>query len=237
MHINIALEGKYENHFIAWALDFPGCFGYGADEQEAIIHFPQDFLAYQNWINFKAGIHSWVKDIRDFDIRLVESFKNFYVNDQLQIVENHGKMISSWFQNDQKPLIQTEIEQALEILKWSRKDFLDLWDSIPPTAMDIKFPDERWTIAEIFQHVANAEWWYLDRLGQAKYQKKELPQSPLEKLAVVRENLVKVLPEFENIEFVQKVEGEIWSPRKLVRRSIWHEKDHLVHIQKLMSLL
>jgi len=237
MQINIALEGKYENHFIVWALDFPGCFGYGADEQEAIIHFPQDFLAYQNWINFKAGNHSWVRDIKDFDIRLAERFNNFYVNDQFQIVENQGKLISSWFQNDQKPLNQSEIEQALEILKWSRKDFLDLWDSIPPTAMNIKFQDERWTIAEIFKHVANAEWWYLDRLGQTKNRRNELPQHPLERLAIVRENLVEILPEFEDIEFVQKVEGEIWSPRKLLRRSIWHEKDHLVHIQKLISLL
>ena len=32
------------------------------------------------------------------------------------------------------------------------------------------------------------------------------------------------------------VEGEFWSPRKLLRRAVWHERDHTVHIRKLRPI-
>lgn len=28
------------------------------------------------------------------------------------------------------------------------------------------------------------------------------------------------------------VEGEFWSPRKLLRRAVWHARDHTAHIRK-----
>jgi hypothetical protein len=31
-------------------------------------------------------------------------------------------------------------------------------------------------------------------------------------------------------------DGELWSPRKLLRRALWHEMDHIKHIQKLIRL-
>lgn len=227
MRINIALEGKYEGKYIVWALDYPGCFGYGLNEEEAIINFPKDILAYQNWINFKAGGDSWIKDLTDFDIHLKESFKNF---------ENaEKKVVCSWFQNDESPLNQPEIEQAIKILNWSRKDLLDLWQLIPDTVMHLYFEGERWTINEIFRHVANAEWWYMDRLGLTDCIKDILPTDPIMRLAHVRDNLIRVMPGLVKKHIVTEVEGEIWSPRKIIRRACWHEKDHLVHIQKMIN--
>ena len=106
---------------------------------------------------------------------------------------------------------------------------------IPETDTDQEFEGERWTINQIFLHVANAEWWYLDGCGLADCNKNNLPAEPLKRLAQVRENLVNVLHSLENKRIVYEVEGEIWSPRKVVRRACWHEKDHLVHIQKIIN--
>jgi len=30
------------------------------------------------------------------------------------------------------------------------------------------------------------------------------------------------------------LDGEFWSPRKLLRRTVWHERDHVDHIRKLI---
>jgi hypothetical protein len=30
-------------------------------------------------------------------------------------------------------------------------------------------------------------------------------------------------------------DGEFWSPRKLLRRAVWHERDHTGHIRKLLA--
>jgi len=55
-------------------------------------------------------------------------------------------------------------------------------------------------------------------------------------LAAVRTQLEKVLPDLEGVDLVRGVQGEIWSPRKLLRRAIWHELDHIEHIRKLLAM-
>lgn len=31
------------------------------------------------------------------------------------------------------------------------------------------------------------------------------------------------------------IDGEFWSPRKMLRRAVWHERDHTFHIDKLIG--
>lgn len=81
--------------------------------------------------------------------------------------------------------------------------------------------------------MANAEWWYLDRLGLAQGEYGDLPQDVLERLKVVRNRLYQVLPGMIESELVLGKNGEFWSPRKLLRRALWHELDHVQHILKL----
>ena len=38
-------------------------------------------------------------------------------------------------------------------------------------------------------------------------------------------------------ELIVKVRGESWSPRKVFRWMVWHERDHAGHISKLMSYI
>ncbi len=33
---------------------------------------------------------------------------------------------------------------------------------------------------------------------------------------------------------VAGLDGELWSPRKVLRRTLWHERDHTGHIRKLI---
>jgi DinB superfamily len=83
--------------------------------------------------------------------------------------------------------------------------------------------------------VADSEWWYLDRLDLAKGNRKSLPDDILERLAWVRERLNEALPGLDARELVIGKEGELWSPRKLLRRALWHEIDHRQHILKLLA--
>jgi len=49
----------------------------------------------------------------------------------------------------------------------------------------------------------------------------------------VRARLLEVLPSLVGVEQVVGRRGELWSPRKLLRRALWHERDHAEHIRKL----
>ena len=97
---------------------------------------------------------------------------------------------------------------------------------------DQQFPGERWTIRGILDHIGKAEFWYLDRLDLARSQD-ELPSEPGERLNMVRQQLLTTLPKLAGSSQVVGVDGEFWSPRKLLRRAVWHERDHTAHIRKL----
>ena len=42
------------------------------------------------------------------------------------------------------------------------------------------------------------------------------------------------LPKLNGVKQVVGVDGEFWSPRKMLRRALWHERDHTEHIRKLI---
>ncbi len=54
-------------------------------------------------------------------------------------------------------------------------------------------------------------------------------------LALVRSRLEQALPGLEGVEMVRGRSGELWSPRKMLRRAAWHERDHIEHIGKLLA--
>jgi len=88
---------------------------------------------------------------------------------------------------------------------------------------------ERWSILGILGHVGGTEWWYLDRLGLA-IPREEVPEEPFEHLERIRAQLIKVLPGMAGSHQVVGVDGELWSPRKLLSRAVRHERDHSAHI-------
>ena len=57
---------------------------------------------------------------------------------------------------------------------------------------------------------------------------------PFQRLEQVRSHLVEILPGLVGSTQVVGISGEFWSPRKLLRRAVWHEYDHLAHIRKLL---
>ncbi len=57
---------------------------------------------------------------------------------------------------------------------------------------------------------------------------------PARGLEMVRAHLVGLLPKLEGLNRVIGLDGELWSPRKVMRRTAWHERDHIEHIRKLL---
>lgn len=233
MRIQIGLELDNEGKAVAWALDFPGCFAYAGEGPDAVITLARELVAYEDWVARHAGPGRL--ELGDFDLRIVDTWQVVVINDQYDLTES-GYAVNAWFWHDWKPLTGGEIANGLDLLHWSREDLLQVISGIPEEKMDLPHPGERWTIRGIARHVANAEWWYLDRLGLAEGGREQLPQDTLERLAWVRERFHAALPALEGRELVVGKEGEFWSPRKLLRRALWHEIDHCRHILKLGSI-
>jgi hypothetical protein len=230
MRISVGLELNMEGRALAWALDFPGCFAYGKEGPEAVIALAKSLVAYEDWVTRRGG-HNWV-DLGDFDIRLVETWTVYSINQQYELDEE-GYTVNSWFRHDWKPLSPVEVERGLSLLDWTRQDLLRASEGLSAEHLDRERAGERWNIRGVLKHVANAEWWYLDRLGLANGPHESLPVGETERLRFVRQRLKEVLPDLVGKEQVLGKDGEFWSPRKLLRRVLWHELDHVQHILKL----
>lgn len=230
MRISVGLELNFEGRALAWALNYPGCYAYGSQGPDAVIALARALVSYEEWVNSHAG-PGWL-EIGDFDLRLVDTWEVYSINEQYELVDE-GYEVNAWFRSDWKPLSAEEVEHGLKLLDWSREDFLRVVEGRPDEQLDRQREGERWSIRGIMDHVANAEWWYLDRLGEAKAAD-SLPQNTLERLIAVRQHLQASLQKMVGKEWVVGKDGEFWSPRKLLRRALWHEINHRYHIQKLL---
>ncbi|MHC1782054.1 MAG: DinB family protein [Anaerolineaceae bacterium] len=233
MRIDVGLENNFNGRSLAWALDYPGCFNYGNDASEAVIGLPRALLEYQAMIKQHTP-DPWVK-LGDFDVRLIEAVEDRFI-DEHYLFAPEGRLVQAFFRHDWKPLTKLEIGRALLILKWSRSELLELVKGMDEGQLAYQPEGERWSLEGIAAHVGTAEWWLLDRLGLAAevLPRVNLSKNAIERMAQTRAAVEKVLPELASMDRVVGKEGELWSTRKVVRRMLWHERDHIQHIQKLL---
>jgi len=233
MIFRIGIENNNDDRTIAWALDHPGCFAYGQNSEEAQRNFSQAVREYALWIAQHG--ESWLDD--KVEVSVEETFDAYFIDPAFERVERGRDtyMVESFFVHDWKPLVPHEIEHALKLLAWSRVDLMNIVKTLSAEKLDQTYSNERWAINGILRHIGGAEWWYQERIGYPfPENEEELPSNPFKRLEVVREHFTSLLPKLDGVNKVIGLEGEIWSPRKVLRRAVWHERDHTDHIRKLL---
>ena len=234
MLIRVGIENNNDDRSIAWALEYPGCFAYGRDSGEAQANFLQAARDYAAWI----GRHetSWLRP-DSVEIGVEETFDVYFVDHSFELTER-GKnsfMVESFFRHDWKPLTSADIEHALKLLDWSRADLLATVKGLSEQKLNETYSGERWRINGILKHIGGAEWWYQERIGYPYPEnEQDIAAQPFERLEVTRAHFNTVLPKLEGVNKVIGLDGELWSPRKVLRRALWHERDHTEHIRKLL---
>jgi uncharacterized damage-inducible protein DinB len=232
MQFRVGIENNNEGkRSIAWVLEHAGCYAYGENQQEALANAPAAIQAYAAWI--AAHGEAWLAVQSEIEVIPEQVWTDYQINEAFERVEKDGYDVEPFFEHDWKPLTETEIERGLKLLAWSRADLMSLLENLSPQQWATKKEGERWDIAGIANHIGGAEWWYLDRLGLA-FPRAEVPKQPLERLQKVRAMMNERLPAFKDSRQVVGMDGELWSPRKVLRRTLWHERDHTEHIRKVL---
>ncbi len=232
MDIRVGLENNFEGRSLAWVLGHPGCFAYGQAPDAALAAVPDAVHEYAGWIKAHGG--DWLRP-ESVELTVEEIWEVYSIDKGYELSET-GYEVNAWFRYDWVPLGERDIEHGLHLLAWSREDLLAAVSGLVDEQMHARLPGERWDIAGILRHVGGAEWWYLDRLGLSM-PRRDLPEAPFERLAGVRARLLGLLPTLAGLPRVVGIDGELWSPRKLLRRAVWHERDHTSHILKLRGAL
>jgi hypothetical protein len=226
----VGLENNTEGRSQAWVLGQPGCFAYGKNGPEALAAAPRAVQDYREWISSHIP-ENWLTDPRN-DCQLEETWECYSIDDNYQLVKD-GYEVNAWFRHDWNPLTEVDIQRGTQLLNWGRDKLLDVAGHLDDATLQRAYSGERWNIAGILNHIGGAEWWYMDRLGLA-FPRAEVPEQPFDRLLMVRERLLNILPGLVGVKQVVGVSGEFWSPRKLLRRAVWHEYDHIAHIRKLL---
>ncbi|HWR82597.1 MAG TPA: DinB family protein [Candidatus Deferrimicrobium sp.] len=225
MIYRIGIEDIEPNHWVAWVFDLPGCFSAARSHDEALANVSRRIVEYSDWLA-SHGLGS-VERTERMETEVTESFRSF--------PSEGDYFVNAFFEDDRRPLATDEIEYALRLLEFSRRDLLAVVQPLSDERLDRPVAGEvQGCIRGILHHIATAEWWYWDRLNLA-FPREEMPDDTMAALEKGRLLTKTRLPEVAGDTRITFRRGEQWSARKVVRRALWHERAHTQQIQRYLS--
>lgn len=225
MRYSVSLE-EVEGRWVAFVPALPGCFVSEATREAAVSALPAGLRDYTLWRRGRGDQTITLDAEPQLDIdEIVREWPD---------PAHPDYVVSAFFAADAPPLAAHDIDLGLLLLDWSYAGLLAAGD-VPSSALTQKVEDN-WSIAGILSHCSRAEWWYLDRLGLAPDRASE-PFTWQERLLLAHSQLMRVLPQLQDDTRIEFKSAELWSPRKLLRRALWHERDHTQHIHQFRARL
>lgn len=201
----------------------PGLLAWGGTVDNALKRAPQEAF------KLRESLANWGL------LHLLEGTWDPALEPEVIVVETYNRRgmvangnTTATFEPDLEPLEPGELNNFIALMRRSRETLLNLRSLIPPEAYSYRSLPHRKTIDEQLRHIASAERWYLSRLWS------DLPRLPRSddawhKLELNRDLAYEVLGNMtpQELEMTEKVNGETWTPRKVVRRFLYHERFHL----------
>lgn len=227
MQYSIGIEQSEPGRWMAWVLELPGCFARGESRQATVDSTPRAIADYFNWRDGYERVSEEAAGA--LEITVAEEYRNYETLD--------GYWVNAFFEYDRLPLSSGDLDDIRWLLSCTRSDLMATVRRLPAASLDREIPGERFrSVYGILKHIATAERWYFDKLGLA-LPKEALGTDIFGMLEAVRRNTIMQLPRLANERTVREVHGEQWSARKIARRTLWHERVHIWHIQRLSGQL
>lgn len=149
------------------------------------------------------------------------------------------------FEPDLEPLTPEVVEAGFGIMRGLRAELLDRVQELEQDHLEAKLNPKRRSIGETLEHLADCQWWYLSRIDDdLPYWEDKCPgelfprlvwllnkaQDYLRELPIERRALVYVPSRHPTAD-----PRERWTPRKVLRRLLEHEFEHLGFIDRDIS--
>ena len=218
---------EVETRWLAQVTSMPGCFVSADTREQALALLPetiQKYFAWRRGMGDKAVLPDSPAELRVDEI----------VKEWISPLDP-DYVVNAFFASDALPFREEEIQGYKTVLIGSYSGLLAAAGGLSPEVLQTPVEGE-WDILGILMHCSRAAWWYLDRLDMAPRHAAE-PRSWEERLALVQESLLSALPSLVGMKRIELRSDELWSPRKVVRRSIWHLRDHTSHIYQFRNRL
>jgi predicted RNase H-like HicB family nuclease len=210
--LSVGIEQGSDGAVLVHGFGVPGCVGYGQSPEEALEDFA-DRLA--DWLEFRESARLGVPP-REAELEIA-------VDEWVRSTAAVGAGESdALFDDDLRPLSDREINEGLQLLGDLRGILLRSLRGLPQAEFD-RLGAEEMTLRRIMDELARAQWWTLTRLGASPMA--EVPSHPVGRLDT---SMALVVQQFTALdgdarERSLELDGEGWTPRKVLRRLLWLE--------------
>ncbi|MET0399565.1 MAG: hypothetical protein ABW277_22435 [Longimicrobiaceae bacterium] len=210
--ITAGLEEGGDGAFLAHALSLPGCVAPGPTAEAAAGALEGEVL---EWLRFLAAAGEPVPPA-DAELEIA-------VDEWLRTDARAGAGESTaCFAHDLRPLDDADVDRELRWLGGLRGELLARVRRLPADQADRPLPGGG-TVRRALEELARAQWWTLSRLGASPLG--ELPDRTLGRLdtamALTVDHFSHMPPERRGL--LLEIDGEEWTPRKVLRRLLWTE--------------
>ena len=203
------LEGGY----IATVADLPGCVARGATKDEAAANARRAFPEYLALLE-KYGVST--EHWKELDPA------SFGVKDT---------NVEDWFAEDFSPMQEHEIRDFLHHMEASRAALLGLIRELSPEDVERKPTPDMWSIRQALEHIMTTEASLVGRLERWPTEIGAL--QAVHRMAFQRFSILD--PEDTKID--HRIAGQRWSTRRVMRRILEHEYEHIGHIREILAAL
>ncbi len=210
MVYHVAVEDIEPHHWVAWVLDVPGCFATAPSERAAMGQVREALATYALWR--QQHLDPLVLE-EPLALQIDERFHSFFSASDYRV--------NACFHADRLPLTEAEVVEGCRILHYTRHDLLMVLQAA--TRLDEQ-------IQEVLRHITQAERWYFASLG---LEQAALDADVFAALDVVRRQSVEWLEQLAGDATYHERMQEGWTARKVLRRTIWHERDHTGQLRQL----
>jgi hypothetical protein len=219
--LSVAMEtnGKGFHGFI---VELPGAYVRGPSEREAISKVPGEAKSYLAWLGQESS--------RLPKARIVQTHRC-----KLMVEDGDCEILLA---NDTSPMSDREFGNLVELVKYSGLTFTRLCDSAEfkdwvdeARVRKTFYGANKKTIQEVFDHVKQTQYYYVSRMGIRL--KEDLKESFMRIRDLSLESLAGIFRQKGNSKVTK--DKEEWTPKKVLRRFIWHDRIHGKAITRILE--
>lgn len=213
--IPVGLEQGADGYIWAHPLGMAACAGGGASAEDAVRTFEAEL---GEWLSFLAAIGEPVPP-RDAEVEIAV---DEWIETDARVAAGESTVL---FAAELRALTEDEIVRGVRLLGDMRGQLLARIRAIPRREVDaaLDAAESGWTVRQVLEELARAQWWTLSRLGATPMAGS--PDATLARLdtamALVIQHLGHLEPERRGVRL--EIDGEEWTPRKVLRRLLFLE--------------
>ena len=228
MRYQVHLASLHNGRTMAHVLEVPGCIAQGASPEEALARVPAAIAEVLDWLRRHGEAAPSPEE--PIEVAVASQVLN----------KRAGEDVIGFFPGEEVPVTADEVPRFLRLMEHSRDELLSVVQGLDEAALEARPGGRGWSIEYILRHVAAAEMWYVTRIsGRGALPRLKPRRIIWDRLEAVRHQVVGRLQglTLEERSRVVVREGERWSARKVFRRYLEHEREHLGHIREVLGRL